>query len=107
MAAIPSLSSHGVGFKVDPQNPQQMRMLRNLVLLTGIILTLGVTLCSLHGNGTLNIPCAVRNWVIAPSNGICSAVFLMSLFGYFIAKSSQPRPSDITPPEKALHITNV
>ena len=75
----------GFGFSVDPKDPDQAILIRNLLLISTSLLAVGITLCSLHGKKILNIPCSVRNWVLSPMNGICSSLATMTFIAYLIS----------------------
>ncbi|MCH9610814.1 MAG: hypothetical protein S4CHLAM81_10210 [Chlamydiales bacterium] len=83
-----ALNTQGVSFKLDGSNKRQMRSVRNLAFISGIILAIGITLCSLHANKTINIPCSIRNYVLAPTNTILSSLFVMAVLGYVVASST-------------------
>ena len=82
----------GVSWKVDPENPRQIKGLRNIMVVSGILLAIGITLCVLHGHKTINVPEPIRDAVLIPLDSLATTVFTMTLLGYVVAKTNQPPP---------------
>lgn len=79
-----NINAGGFGLKLDPDNSKHVAAVRNLMLITGLIVAIGITL-SVTENYT-KIPSAVRNAMIKPLDGIATTIFTMSVIGYALMK---------------------